>query len=124
MNAKRVLITGSANGIGLVTAQILACMGCELILVDRDEQGLVRAADTLAGHKVETHAVDVTDARAVDALAKSVGPIDVLVNNAGIAYTGALGTTPSSTFRKLMDVNFWGPLHFIDAFLPAMKARR
>ena len=124
MDAKRVLITGSANGIGLATAQILARMGCELVLVDRDEQGLVRAADTLAGHKVETHAVDVTDARAVDALAKSVGRIDVLVNNAGIAYTGALGTTPSSTFRKLMDVNFWGPLHFIDAFLPAMKARR
>jgi NAD(P)-dependent dehydrogenase (short-subunit alcohol dehydrogenase family) len=119
--SKRVLVTGGAQGIGLATAKILAKKGCALVLVDRDAQALAAAAGELG---CETHVVDVTDARAVSSLAGTIAPIDVLVNNAGIGRTGALESTPAATFRQLMDVNFWGPVHFIDAFLPSLKARR
>jgi NAD(P)-dependent dehydrogenase (short-subunit alcohol dehydrogenase family) len=128
METKTVVITGAAFGIGRCTAQEFARAGYDLVLVDRDAEGLAETERTLGGRRVIRHVVDVADPRAVAAMAKevlaAVGHIDVLVNNAGIAHTGELASTKLATWRALMAVNFWGPLHLIDAFLPSMRARR
>src|SRR5688572_5088042 len=124
---KTVLITGAARGIGLCAAREFARAGCNLVLVDRDRAALDEAARSLPG-RVATFAFDVADEQAVAALAEqtlqSFGAVDVLVNNAGIGHAAELASTPRSTWRTLLDVNFWGPLYLIDAFLPSMRARR
>jgi NAD(P)-dependent dehydrogenase (short-subunit alcohol dehydrogenase family) len=79
------------------------------------------------GHPVHTRVMDVTNREQVEAGAKWVegelGGLDILINNAGIGYQGELSETTLETWKKLVDVNLWGPLHCTYAFLPAMRAR-
>ncbi len=130
LEGKRVLITGGAGGIGFCTAQEFAEAGCELILTDIDGEALEEAAGRLRarGARVHTYAYDVSWEQAVqdmaEAVTRDVGEVDVLINNAGIGHTGELEDTSKKTWKRLMDVNFWGPLHHVYAFLPRMRARR
>lgn len=127
---KTVLITGGAGGIGLAAAKQFAKDGWTILLSDRDPSGLDAAAKALrdAGAGVETWVVDVTDPAAVAAYAAEIldrhGHLDVLINNAGVGHHGEIADTNLETWRLLVDVNFWGPLYHIYAFLPSMKARR
>ncbi|MBI5486517.1 MAG: SDR family oxidoreductase [Deltaproteobacteria bacterium] len=129
LHGKTVLVTGAASGIGLCTAEEFAKAGATLVLTDIQPEALERAAERLrgSGATVHTRVVDVTDHAQVDALAQWViddlGGLDVLVNNAGIGHHGELADTTLATWKKLMDVNFWGPLYHIYAFLPSMTAR-
>ena len=126
LHGKHVLITGGANGLGRCLADKFAQAGCVLVLTDIDAEGLERAANDLAGiaPAVHTYVVDVGDREAVEAVAAQVidklGRLDILINNAGIGHLGELVETPIHTWQKLMDINFWGPLYHIYAFLPAM----
>ncbi|MFH1467721.1 MAG: SDR family oxidoreductase [Pseudomonadota bacterium] len=127
-SGQRVLVTGAAAGIGLCAARAFAAEGAALILVDRDGEALARAVEELrsGGAQVEGHTVDVSSREQVAAMAADVlaaGPLDVLVNNAGVGHTAALADTPLETWKKLLEVNLWGVLHHVDAFLPAMRAR-
>jgi NAD(P)-dependent dehydrogenase (short-subunit alcohol dehydrogenase family) len=125
-----VLITGAAKGIGLATAAEFAKAGATLVITDRDPTALALAEPKLRAHAVEvkSYVVDVTDRAAVEAMAKDVlarlGALDVLINNAGIGYSGELAETTLETWHRLFAVNFWGPLHHVYAFLPSMKQRR
>ncbi len=127
---KIVLVTGAARGIGLATAAEFAKAGATIIVTDRDPEALSLAEPKLRAHAVPVHSyvVDVSERGAVEAMAKDVmqrfGGLDVLVNNAGFGYSGELAQTPLETWQKLFDVNFWGPLYHIYAFLPSMKERR
>lgn len=124
------MITGAASGIGRQIADQFAKAEAILILTDRDAPALETATAELraAGAEVHSHLVDVTDQRAVEALASRViatfGGLDVLVNNAGIGHHGELADTSLETWRRLMDVNFWGPIYHVHAFLPSMLERR
>jgi NAD(P)-dependent dehydrogenase (short-subunit alcohol dehydrogenase family) len=126
---RTVLITGAARGIGRCTAAEFARAGATLLLVDCDSS-VDAVAHELGQSGAQAHAftVDVADQKQVDALVRTVlerfGALDVLINNAGIGYTGELATTPLPTWRALLDVNLWGPLHLIYGFLPAMQQRR
>lgn len=130
LRGKRVLVTGGAKGIGRCLASLIAEAGGELVLTDVDAVALEQTARELraAGHAVHSRQVDVTDRAAVEELARWVegplGGLDVLVNNAGIGHTAEIAQTSLETWHKLMDVNFWGPLHHVYAFLPAMVSRR
>ena len=123
---KTVLITGGASGIGFCTAGEFARAGYRVILTDIDEQRLAGAAQLLEtpGCPVHTYRVDVTDREQVRELAESVqrefGPLDVLINNAGIGHHGELADTGLETWDRLIRVNLLGPLNHIYAFLPAM----
>jgi len=123
---KRVLITGGANGIGRCLADLFARQGATLILVDLDGPALEETAGELARQAaaVHTYVLDVSDAHAVAEMAGEVigqlGGLDILVNNAGIAHIGELVETPIDTWKKLMDVDLWGPLYLVDAFMPSM----
>lgn len=130
LRGKRVLVTGGAAGIGLCLASNLAEAGAELIVTDINGEALDLAVARLEalGARVHSRRMDVSDRQAVDDLAQWVeddlGGLDVLVNNAGVGHTGEIAETGLATWQKLVDVNFWGPLYHVYAFLPAMIRRR
>jgi NAD(P)-dependent dehydrogenase (short-subunit alcohol dehydrogenase family) len=127
---RTVLITGAAGGIGAALAEVFAKAGANLVLTDLDARGLDRleARYETEGITVWTHVCDVTDRDAVFALAERVnadtGGVDVLINNAGVGHHGKLEDTTLDDWRRLVEVNLFGPLHHVYAFLPSMKARR
>jgi len=129
LKAKKVLITGGARGIGLETAMAFAREGCTVVITDIDEQELRRAGQSIArnGAQVHTFVNDVTDPEQAEALCTELearlGGIDILVNNAGIGLAAALKDTTLEQWRKIIDVNIWGVIHFIRAFLPPMIRR-
>jgi NAD(P)-dependent dehydrogenase (short-subunit alcohol dehydrogenase family) len=117
MTNKRALITGCSTGIGRATAVELTDRGYDVIAT-------ARRPETLDGLKVaETLALDVdSDASVANAL-KTVGPVDVLVNNAGFGVEGPVETVPLDEVRRMFDTNFLGTARMIQAFLPAMRER-
>lgn len=127
---KRVLITGGAMGIGRCTAQEFARAGCELILTDIRAEELEQTAQELrqGGATVHTYAYDVSKQKQVQEVAEQIlaklGDVDVLINNAGVGHTGELVDTTLRTWKRLVDVNLWGPLYHVYAFLPRMIERR
>jgi len=125
-----VLVTGAARGIGRCAAKEFADAGCTLFLTDRDAADLEVAAEDLraTGATVHTRVVDISDRAQVQACATWVrdaaGDLDVLVNNAGVGYSGPLASTPIETWRRLVEVDLMGALYHADAFLPGMLERR
>ena len=125
-----VLITGGSRGLGLLLAREFGRRGARVAICARDPAELERARADLAARDIAALAVscDVSDAAQVEALARTVrehwGPIDALVNNAGIITVGPVETMTLADYRAAMDVNFWGALHTILAVLPMMRERR
>lgn len=125
---KWVLITGSASGIGFETALAFAHAGANLVICDINEMGLapLQAHVQALGRRCLSQVLDVADEAAVQALAQAlaaeIGPLDVLVNNAGVAYLGPFLHTPTTAWRRILDVNVMGVLHCCQAFVPGMVA--
>jgi NAD(P)-dependent dehydrogenase (short-subunit alcohol dehydrogenase family) len=125
-----VLITGCSSGFGLEAALAFARHGDTVCATMRNlgkaEPLKKRAADE--GVEVDIEALDVTDDASVATGIASVvdrhGPIDVLVNNAGVGFGGAVETIPLDTAQALMDTNFWGAVRTARAVLPSMRERR
>jgi gluconate 5-dehydrogenase len=105
------LVTGSSRGIGFGLARALARAGATVVLNARDEQRLAEAASTLRdqGHTIHECPFDVCDERTVDdgvaSIERDVGPIDVLVNNAGLQRRAPILDVAVETFRQLVEVN-------------------
>ncbi len=123
------LITGCSTGIGYATALRLARDGHDVIATMRtpDACDLVSVASS-EGLTLETRAVDVTNGANVDEVFRSVadghGPIDVLVNNAGISVGGAFEDVPFEAYETVMQTNYFGALRCTKAVLPSMRERR
>jgi NAD(P)-dependent dehydrogenase (short-subunit alcohol dehydrogenase family) len=119
---KVAVITGAADGIGLAAATRLAAAGMKVVLVDLDRAKL-EAAVAACGHGARAFAVDVSDRAAVEALAKTVasevGPISVLMNNAGVGGGGKAWSNPDG-WDKVLGTNLHGVIHGLQAFVPAM----
>ena len=100
----------------------------DLAITDLNEAALASVQVEITGMGVHcfAQACDVSSETSVATLAAathaSVGPLDVLVNNAGIAYLGSFQETPVAWWRRTLDVNVLGIVHCIQAFLPAMRA--
>jgi short-subunit dehydrogenase len=127
LKGKQVLVTGAASGIGLECARAFAGRGANLIISDINATALenVRAEIAATGVQCFARTCDVSREDSVEefaaAVQQSVGPVDVLVNNAGVAYLGNFEQTPLSEWRRILDINVLGIVHCIRAFLPAMR---
>lgn len=127
---KVIVVTGAGSGMGRELALELVRRGALVAAVDMRKESLDETAAlvTKLGGKISTHALDITDGKAVAALpaaiAKALGPVDGLVNNAGIIQPFVkINDLDFSVAEKVMNVNFYGPLRLIKAFLPELLAR-
>jgi len=128
---KLALVTGAASGIGQAIGVAFAAAGADVIVTDRsaDACGQTLALAAAHGTRCLALALDVTDAAAAQALAAQVGAevgdLDVLVNNAGIIVRQAIDQPDAADqARRMMDVNYFGALHVIRAWLPALRRTR
>ena len=126
LNARVVAVTGGARGIGRAIAAELARAGARVGIGDLD---LAAAEETAAGidGTVEAFAVDVTDRtstdRFVDGVEERLGPLDVMVNNAGILLVGPFLEEDDSATERQFAVNVMGVVHGMRAALPRMRER-
>ncbi|MGB7241853.1 MAG: SDR family oxidoreductase [Sulfitobacter sp.] len=129
LTGRRALITGSSQGIGLALAGGLAAAGAEIVLNGRDQAKLSAAAATLQalGATVHQLAFDATDHQgvrtAVDGFEAAVGPIDILINNAGMQHRTELENFPADAFEKLLQTNIASVFHVGQAAARHMIAR-
>jgi 2-keto-3-deoxy-L-fuconate dehydrogenase len=117
LDGKRALVTAAGQGIGRASAEAFVKEGAEVIATDLDERLLA----TLPGCVVRR--LDVTDPRAIEALAAETGPLDVLFNCAGIVHAGTVIDCADADWDRAFAVNATAMFHTIRAFLPGMLAR-
>lgn len=126
---RRALITGASSGIGKATALAFAKAGFHVALVSRSESKLEAVAEAAGetGVTAKAYALDLADIEQVrekiSAIADSFGPIDVLVNNAGMGYTGEIMSTPLSDWQRVIDLNLTSAFQCIQGILPSMRDR-
>jgi all-trans-retinol dehydrogenase (NAD+) len=129
LSGTKVLITGAAGGIGRLMAHRFAAEGAHLVLWDRDAAGLeeVRAELESTGRRVQACVVDLADRAAIYAMAQrcleTAGPIDVLVNNAGIVSGRPLLEISDEQIERTFAVNTLALFWTARAFLPSMLER-
>lgn len=123
----KVCITGAASGIGRSTALAMARIGARLFLTDRNEKGLSETCSMISqigGEVCMQKAFDITSLEDVKAFADKLhgdfGPLDILINNAGIALFALVEDMTHQHWKKVIDTNLWGPIHGIECFLPEM----
>jgi NAD(P)-dependent dehydrogenase (short-subunit alcohol dehydrogenase family) len=127
--AKTVVITGGSRGLGLELARLFAAEGARLAICARDKAELDRAALELRPQATGFLGTvcDVSVKADVQDFIHSVeerwGPVDVLINNAGIIQVGPIEAMTVKDFEEAMRTNYWGPLYAILAALPGMRAR-
>lgn len=117
---KTVLITGCSSGYGFKTARHFLDRGWRVVATMRQP----RAELLPRSERLQLLALDVTDPLSIAAAVEAAGPIDVLVNNAGIGALGAFEATPMQTVRELFDTNTFGPMAMVQAVLPQFRQRR
>ena len=126
---RTVLITGGSRGLGLVLARQLADEGARLAICARDEAELARAAAEVRGIGAEVLPVvcDVTVQAEVEAMIAQVqaqmGPVDVLINNAGIISAGPVEEMLLDDYERAMKTHFYAPLYTLLALTPQMQRR-
>lgn len=123
LRGKSALVTGAGSGIGRCIALDLAREGCDVVLVDIDESGLLAAAAEIerAGGKATACRVDVSDPDQVGTLARDVAP-QVLVNCAGVGILADLEDTRPEDWDRILGVNLFGSVNLVRVFLPLLKA--
>ena len=124
--ASVVVVTGAGSGIGRATAAAFAGGGATVVAADIDLEAAEKTAVLCAerGGSARAESCDVTDAAALAALAERTGPVDVLVNNAGVGMTGRFADMTADDWRWIRSVNLDGVVHGCAAFGPAMIAAR
>lgn len=115
-----VLITGCSSGYGLETARHFHAQGWQVIATMRTpREGLLPRSERL-----RLLPLDVTKPESIAAALEASGPIDVLVNNAGIGLIGALEATPMAKIRQIFETNTFGVMAMTQAVLPQFRARK
>jgi NAD(P)-dependent dehydrogenase (short-subunit alcohol dehydrogenase family) len=117
------VVTGGASGIGLGIARRMKAAGMKVVIADVEERALKSAGDALGALAVRA---DVRSYESVKALADRVvdayGTAHVVCNNAGVAPMAKIENVTLDDWKWMMDVNLWGVIHGVHAFLPLLKA--
>ncbi|MBB4641454.1 SDR family NAD(P)-dependent oxidoreductase [Rhizorhapis suberifaciens] len=117
------VVTGGASGIGLALAKALRDSGMTVVIADIDAERLDAAGHALG---LPTCVVDVGNRASVEALRDQVigrfGTVHLLCNNAGVGKYASFLDLSDEDRRWIMDINFWGTIYGIDAFLPVLRA--
>lgn len=117
---KNVLITGCSSGYGLETARYFLAQGWNVVATMRTPRH-----DLLPrSERLRVLALDVTQPASIAAALDASGPLDVLVNNAGIGLFGAFEVTPLATTREVFETNTFGVMAMTQAVIPQLRARR
>ncbi|XP_037019097.2 dehydrogenase/reductase SDR family member 7B isoform X3 [Artibeus jamaicensis] len=131
-----VVVTGATSGLGRECAKVFYAAGAKLVLCGRNREALEELTKELAASqatKVQTHrpftvTFDLTDPGAVVAATAEIlqcfGYVDVLINNAGVSYRGAILDTTTDVDKRVMETNYFGPVALTKALLPSMIKRR
>ncbi|XP_027374391.1 dehydrogenase/reductase SDR family member 7B isoform X1 [Bos indicus x Bos taurus] len=131
-----VVITGATSGLGRECARVFHAAGARLVLCGRNAEALEELSQELAASRapeVQTHkpctvTFDLADPGAIAGAASEIlqcfGHVDVLINNAGISYRGAIVDTSPDVDKRVMETNYFGPVALTKALLPAMIRRR
>ena len=125
-DGRGAVITGGASGIGFACAQEFTRRGARVLLADINQAALDQAVDQLRADGAEAHGVvcNVTNLEAVEHLAdesfRLLGEVNLVFNNAGIAYAGPVADVTHGDWRWVIDVDLWGPIHGVEAFLPRL----
>jgi short-subunit dehydrogenase len=129
IRGKKALITGAASGIGRAIAIAMAKEGADLWLLDIDEAGLESVVSEASALGVTARGArcDVTDQSAVtqsiQALIDEWSHVDILINNAGVAYYGPTDKMTAEQWKWLLDINLMAPIQFTRELLPILLAR-
>lgn len=130
LKGRRALVTGSAQGIGYALARGLAQHGASLVINGRTAEKVERAAAALRdeGFDAAMSVFDVTDAAAVEAevarIEAELGPIDIVINNAGMQYRAPLEDFPDDKLQQVIQINIGGVFNVSKAVAKRMIARK
>jgi len=119
------LVTGASSGIGAATAAALARRGFRVVVHGRNERAVNEIAEAVAGAPVcaDLALPGAAEHVAEQALKAAGGRLDVLVNNAGVGWSGGFDTTPAVTVEELLKVNLAAPIALAQALVPGMRER-
>ncbi|KAA8994995.1 SDR family oxidoreductase [Affinibrenneria salicis] len=124
LTGKIALITGASKGIGEATARVLAEEGCRLHLAARNGEAMRELQRELIAEyavPVTVHEKDLSSTSAMESLADEVGPVDILINNAGDIPAGALDILDDSAWRAGFDLKVFGYITLCRLYYPQMK---
>ncbi len=130
LQQQRAIITGASSGIGKATALKFAEAGCNLVLIARSSEKLALVAEEASAFGVEakSYPIDLSQVAEVrtrfEAIAQNVGPIDFLINNAGMGYTNLLRDTSITDWQRVLDLNLTSIFQATMGVLPAMRDRK
>lgn len=124
MEAKRFLITGGSQGIGAAIVELARGAGHEVVFTGRNEELIDTVARKTGAYGVRADvSVGDDNAKTVEACREHMGGIDVLVNNAGYAYRGEIGSMDIDAMKGMFDTNVFGLVDITNRVVPQMKSR-
>jgi NAD(P)-dependent dehydrogenase (short-subunit alcohol dehydrogenase family) len=120
---QKILITGASSGIGKATALALVKLGASVALVSRNPEAQKAASATVKAYELDLANVSLVAAKIAN-IVSDFGGIDVLINNAGMAYIGEIIDTPLVDWQKVIDLNLTSVFQCIQAVLPMMRKQQ
>jgi NAD(P)-dependent dehydrogenase (short-subunit alcohol dehydrogenase family) len=123
LEGKSAVITGGGSGIGRAISMLFAEQGAHVHIVELNSDSGTKVIDEIAskGRQASVHSCDVSDQAKVVSLFNSIGRVDILINNAGIAHVGKADNTSAEDFERVYNVNVKGAYNCLFAAIPLMK---